>query len=46
MKRIKESIDPNCVLNPGKIFSIKPRCEGNLPRNREAIKKFAESAWV
>jgi glycolate oxidase len=31
MKRIKESIDPNNVLNPGKIFSLKPRCEGPLP---------------
>jgi glycolate oxidase len=46
MKRIKESIDPNGVLNPGKIFSISPRCEGPLPRDRERIKSFGESVWV
>lgn len=33
MKKIKSSIDPNDVLNPGKIFSISPRCEGSLPRS-------------
>ncbi|MGE5798354.1 MAG: FAD-binding oxidoreductase [Ignavibacteria bacterium] len=27
MKRIKLSIDPNNILNPGKIFSISPKCE-------------------
>jgi glycolate oxidase len=43
MRKIKESIDPNGVLNPGKIFSLHPRCEGPLPRNREQIKKFADS---
>ncbi|MCE1187606.1 MAG: FAD-binding protein [Ignavibacteria bacterium] len=32
MKKIKQSIDPNNVLNPGKIFSMSPRCEGSLPR--------------
>jgi len=47
MKSIKSSIDPNGVLNPGKIFSIKPKCEGNLPRNRDQIKKFEElGAWT
>lgn len=30
MKKIKVAIDPNGVLNPGKIFSMSPRCEGNL----------------
>jgi hypothetical protein len=40
MRRIEESIDPNSVLNPGKIFSLKPRCEGPLPKSREAIEKF------
>jgi glycolate oxidase len=39
MKRIKESIDPNNVLNPGKIFSLKPRCEGPLPKSQDQIKK-------
>jgi glycolate oxidase len=27
MKKIKTAIDPNNVINPGKIFSISPRCE-------------------
>lgn len=40
MQKIKESIDPNAVLNPGKIFSVKPRCEGPMPRNREQVMKF------
>ena len=43
MKKIKCSLDPNNVLNPGKIISIKPRCEGSLPRNQEQIKKFADA---
>lgn len=42
MRKIKLAIDPNAVLNPGKIFSIKPRCEGPMPRNQEQIKKFSE----
>jgi glycolate oxidase len=47
MKRIKESIDPNNVLNPGKIFSLKPRCEGPLPKSQEQVKKFVDQgAWV
>ena len=43
MRKIKEAVDPNGVLNPGKIFSLHPRCEGPLPTNREQIKKFADS---
>jgi glycolate oxidase len=43
MRKIKESIDPNGVLNPGKIFSLRPRCEGPLPTNREQIKKFTDA---
>lgn len=43
MRRIKASIDPNAVLNPGKIFTLRPRCEGPLPRNREQIQKFVDS---
>jgi glycolate oxidase len=42
MRKIKLSIDPNGVLNPGKIFTLRPRCEGPLPTNREQIKKFAD----
>ena len=39
MRRIKESINPHGVLNPGKIFSLKPRCEGALPRTKRRIEK-------
>ena len=47
MKSIKSSIDPHGVLNPGKIFSIKPKCEGNLPRSKDQIKRFEElGAWT
>ncbi|HAL56119.1 MAG TPA: glycolate oxidase subunit GlcD, partial [Bacteroidetes bacterium] len=42
MRRIKQSIDPNSVLNPGKIFTVRPRCEGPLPRNQEQLKKFSD----
>lgn len=40
MKTTKEMLDPNCILNPGKIISVSPRCEGALPKNREQIEKF------
>lgn len=40
MKKIKSSIDENNILNPGKIFTISPKCEGSLPINREQIKDF------
>ena len=30
MKKIKEAWDPNNVLNPGKIISHSPKCEGKL----------------
>jgi len=42
MRKIKQTIDPNGVLNPGKIFTLRPRCEGPLPTNREQIKKLAD----
>ncbi|MBF8247868.1 MAG: glcD, partial [Bacteroidetes bacterium] len=42
MRRIKHTLDPNNVLNPGKIFSMKPRCEGPMPRDQNQIKKFVE----
>ena len=43
MRSIKNSIDPNAVLNPGKIFSLSPRCEGAMPRRKEQISKFIEA---
>lgn len=42
MRKIKGVIDPNSVLNPGKVFSISPRCEGALPKSQEQIKKFMD----
>ena len=30
MRKIKNAWDPNNVLNPGKIFSHSPKCEGKL----------------
>lgn len=46
MKTLKKMMDPNNVLNPGKIFDLRPRCEGPLPKNREDIKKFEDVAWL
>jgi glycolate oxidase len=40
MKKIKSVIDENNILNPGKIFSISPRCESPLPYSREQISNY------
>ncbi len=40
MRQTKEMLDPNCVLNPDKVISVRPRCEGALPKNREQIEKI------
>lgn len=40
MKKIKIAIDHNNILNPGKIFTISPKCEGSMPTKREQIKDF------
>jgi glycolate oxidase len=40
MKKIKSAIDHNNILNPGKIFTISPKCEGHMPFKREQIKDF------
>ncbi len=42
MKKIKSVIDENNILNPGKIFSISPRCEGSLPSSRDQINDFVK----
>jgi len=40
MMKIKSVMDENNIMNPGKIFSISPRCEGTMPRNKEAMRDF------
>jgi glycolate oxidase len=42
MKKLKTVIDPNNILNPGKIFTLKPKCEGRLPNSINEIKKFED----
>lgn len=42
LRNIKYSFDPNMVLNPGKIFSKRPRCEGVLPSDRATLRKYIE----
>jgi len=46
MRRLKGMMDPNNILNPGKVFDMKPRCEGPLPRDREQICAFEDVAWI
>ncbi len=47
MRKLKRIMDPNEVLNPGKVVSLNPRCEGRLPRDRQQISNFSEAgAWV
>ncbi|MBI4427698.1 MAG: FAD-binding protein [Ignavibacteriales bacterium] len=43
MRNIKLVVDPNGVLNPGKVFSLKPRCEGPMPRSQEQLKKYLDA---
>lgn len=43
MRQIKSVLDPNSILNPNKIFSLKPRCEGSMPANPQLIKQFLDS---
>ncbi len=46
MRTLKQMMDPNAVLNPGKIIEATPRCEGPLPKNRDHIKKYEDVAWI
>lgn len=42
MRAIKNAIDPNSVLNPGKVFSLSPKCEGSMPKSQEQLRRFTE----
>ena len=47
MQKIKSVLDPNGVLNPGKIFSLKPKCEGPLPQRQDQFNNFLlQGAWL
>jgi glycolate oxidase len=46
MRTLKRMMDPNAILNPGKVIDLTPRCEGRLPSDREQIKKFEDVAWL
>lgn len=41
MRNLKRVLDPNAVLNPGKIFEPKTRCEGRLPTQRSQAEAIA-----
>ncbi len=45
MRNIKRVLDPNNILNAGKIFDLKPRCEGRLPTAKEEIEKY-KGLWI
>ncbi len=40
MKKIKSAIDENNIINPGKIFTLSPRCEGSMPRSKTDITDY------
>lgn len=42
MRKFRQSMDPNGILNPGKMFHPAPRREGELPRSREHGEKILE----
>jgi glycolate oxidase len=47
MRSLKQVVDPDGILNPGKILTIKPRCEGPLPRDRQQVERFlAQGAFT
>jgi glycolate oxidase len=46
MMTLKKMMDPMNILNPDKIFDLRPKCEGPLPTERDQIKKFDDVAWI
>lgn len=40
MRKIKSAWDVNNILNPGKIFTLAPKCEGKLPKSQSEIKEY------
>ncbi|MBE7560406.1 FAD-binding protein [bacterium] len=42
MKKLKATLDPNAILNPGKMFEAKPRREGPLPGEGRAEPRRAQ----
>jgi glycolate oxidase len=43
MRAVKQVIDPNDVLNPGKVIVPRPKREGRLPRTREEADEIAQA---
>ena len=43
MRKIKMLVDPNAVLNPGKVVSLKPHCEGPLPADQKQLHAFLDA---
>jgi glycolate oxidase len=42
MRKFRASMDPNGILNPGKMFRPSPRREGELPRSAAHSSKILE----
>ena len=42
MRRFRETMDPRQVLNPGKMFSTRPRCEGCLPVTQQHSQRILD----
>ena len=42
MRKFRLSMDPNQIMNPGKMFHPAPRREGELPRSREHSERILE----